>query len=55
MNPKKVTDYTDRELQEKTALFVKAIAENTAVIKIYLIVMTVLIVLCSLIVFSNLK
>ena len=40
--PKKITDYTDRELLEKSVLCAKVTAENTTFLKNYLIWMTVL-------------
>lgn len=42
MNTKKVTDYTDRELLEKSTLLAKTTAENTTFIKICFIVLLVL-------------
>ncbi|MEK9158329.1 MAG: hypothetical protein AAB638_04090 [Patescibacteria group bacterium] len=50
MSTKKVTDYTDRELLEKSAQFAKTTAENTTFIKNYLIVMLVLSVLGAIVI-----
>ena len=55
MSKQNVSEYTDRELLEKTAMFMKITADNTSFIKIYLIIMTVISVIGSIVLISELK
>ena len=50
MSTKKITDYTDRELLEKSTLFAKTTAENTTFIKNCLIAILVLSIIGAVII-----
>lgn len=55
MSKKNVSEYTDRELLEKTAMFMKETADNTSFIKMYLIIMTVISIIGSIVIISKLN
>lgn len=48
MNTKKPSEYTDREVMEKIAIYSKQTAYNTSFIKNYIIVITILSVLVGI-------
>ena len=50
MSTKKISDYTDRELFEKSTLFAKMTAENTTFIKNCVIAMLVLSIIGAVII-----
>ena len=54
MSTKKVSEYTDRELLEKATMFAKTTADNTTVIKNYLIVMIVLSIIGAIVIAAQL-